>query len=65
MVLPTTRKCFLVLFIKIDSCGQQKKKKLFGGYELEAFLVKDSPARLQPDCSDIKNTNIGQMMEPS
>jgi hypothetical protein len=42
-----------------------KKKKLFGGYELEAFLVKDSPARLQPDCSDIKNTNIGQMMEPS
>jgi hypothetical protein len=34
-------------------------KKLFGGYELGAFLVKGSPARLQPDYSDIKNTNIG------
>ena len=40
-------------------------KKLLGGFELEAFLVKDSLARLQPDYSDIKNTNIRHTVEPA
>jgi hypothetical protein len=36
---------------------------MFGGYELGAFLVKVSPTRLQPDYSDIKNTNIGHTVD--
>ena len=46
-------------FYFYKKCPLVDSKNLFGGYELKAFLVKDSLARLRPDYSDIKNINIG------